>query len=107
MSDPTSVARVRAADLFTAAARHDVGLAPTAQLRCLEAAATLAVTADDLDAADAAIDHPYTSNIRIGSAEEEIREGLRILAILDIEFFADRRIRSSARHARRALRYVH
>jgi hypothetical protein len=107
MTDPTAIARVRAANLFTAAARSETTLSSTARLRCFEAAATLQVTTADLEEVDAAIDHPYTSSLEIESAEEEIRDGLRMLGVLDIELFADRRVRSSARHARRALRYVH
>jgi hypothetical protein len=106
MTDPTAIARVRAAGLFAAAARQDT-LTATARLRCFEAADILAVTTADLEAADAAIDHPYTSTPEMQTPEEEIREGLRILGVLDIELFADCRIRSATRHARRALRHAH
>jgi hypothetical protein len=98
-NDASAPARIRAARLFTAAARDDAGLSRTAQLRCLHAVTALAVTV---------VDHPNepTATSRSGApavAEQLIRDALHTLGSLDIDLFGDPRIRLAATHGRRAL----
>jgi hypothetical protein len=95
-NDASAPARIRAAWLFTAAARDDAGLSRTAQLRCLHAVTALAVTV---------VDHPNepTATSRPAVAEQLIRDALHTLGSLDIDLFGDPRIRLAATHGRRAL----
>jgi hypothetical protein len=105
-TDRSSVARVRAAALFAFAAREESGLTDTGKLRCWEAVTALAVTSADLEDRHFRAAGTVGADTTPGSAVVALVEGLSILGRLDLELFADPRVRGAAKHARRALRSI-
>jgi hypothetical protein len=100
--DSTAAARVRAAELFAFAARDERGLSCGAQLCCWAAVATLAVTSTDIESGIEVERHPWMEPNPI-PAHEAIRQGLSALGQLELDLFADPRVREAAKLARRAL----
>ena len=88
--DPTAAARIRAAQLFRAAADDD-GLGFAARLRCLAAITALDVVA------------PVSADTEDIDAETRIKTALAVLGALDLDHFDDQRVQTAARHGRQAL----
>jgi hypothetical protein len=102
--DSTAAARARAACLFAVAARGGRGLSRDAQTCLWAAVAALAVTPADIEDERFDLDHSLPIGSDPGSAHEAIRQGLSVLGLLDLDLFADPRVRAAAKHARRAFR---
>lgn len=105
-ADRSSAARARAAELFAFAARQESGLTRAGQLRCWEAVAMLALTSADVEDRNVGAGPGVAMSPILGSAHAAIREGLTVLGRLDLDLFADPRVRGAAKHARRALRSI-
>jgi hypothetical protein len=103
--DPTQAdkraACAMAEQFFLAAARDESHLSYAAHLHCLLAAETLAVATFDADMMAAS-----RASAETASAEQLIRDGLRVLSELDHASFTDPRIKRSVGYALRALRGV-
>jgi hypothetical protein len=103
-ADRSSVARARAAELFAFAARQESDLSRAGQLRCWEAVEMLALRSTDVEERNVGAGPGVRTSPTPGSAHAAIREGLTVLGRLDLDLFADPRVRAAAKHARRALR---
>jgi hypothetical protein len=88
-------ARVEAAALFAAAARH-AQATTTVQLHCLAASTALRVPT-----------RPVPAGTDADGPDQLITRALRILGQLDTDDFAHPDVLAAARHGRRALREAH
>ena len=91
-SHDLTTARVEAAALFAAAARHDQATT-TVQLHCLAASTALSAPT-----------RPVPAALDAGRPDQLITQALRILGRLNTDDFAHPDVLAAARHGRRALR---